>query len=227
MLVIVNPGGLAALAAARAAEGRPPEEQVTAVQAASLSDDEVSAVVAWLKAGGSALLIAEHPPYVLAAAKLAAQLGIQNWPDGSTRVPEVAEIFFWRTDFYPGGEPGHAEIEGPRRRMAYQGADAVLARHSITEGRGTNEQIQRVVTFSGSLFKLPPGGEPLLTLPTLPLDKSRPRRPDGSGWLQGAVMEVGKGRLALFGDGGLFSGGSAADNRQFVLNVMHWLSRVL
>jgi hypothetical protein len=40
-------------------------------------------------------------------------------------------------------------------------------------------------------------------------------------------MEVGKGRLAIFADSGLFSGGTAGDNPQFVLNVMHWLSRAL
>jgi hypothetical protein len=40
-------------------------------------------------------------------------------------------------------------------------------------------------------------------------------------------MTVGQGRVAVFGESGLFSGGPAADNRQFVLNVMHWLSRLL
>jgi hypothetical protein len=46
-------------------------------------------------------------------------------------------------------------------------------------------------------------------------------------WLQGAVMKTGKGRAAVFGETGLFSGGPAPDNRQFVLNVVRWLSRVL
>jgi hypothetical protein len=40
-------------------------------------------------------------------------------------------------------------------------------------------------------------------------------------------MKVGQGRVAMFGETGLFSGGPAADNRQFVLNVMHWLSHLL
>jgi hypothetical protein len=40
-------------------------------------------------------------------------------------------------------------------------------------------------------------------------------------------MQVGKGRLAVFADNAVVSGGTAGDNRQFVLNVMHWLSRAL
>ena len=45
-----------------------------------------------------------------------------------------------------------------------------------------------------------------------------------AGWLQGAVMKHGAGRVALFGESGFFSGGPAADNRLFILNVIHWLS---
>jgi hypothetical protein len=49
-----------------------------------------------------------------------------------------------------------------------------------------------------------------------------------AGWLQGAVIEVGKGRLAVFADSALLAGGPVgADNRQFLLNVMHRLSRLL
>jgi hypothetical protein len=40
-------------------------------------------------------------------------------------------------------------------------------------------------------------------------------------------MQFGKGRLAIFADNAVVSGGPAGDNRQFVLNVMHWLSRAL
>jgi hypothetical protein len=50
-----------------------------------------------------------------------------------------------------------------------------------------------------------------------------PRTPVG-GWLQGAVLTIEQGRVALFGETGLFSGGPAADNRQFVLNLLRWLA---
>jgi hypothetical protein len=61
---------------------------------------------------------------------------------------------------------------------------------------------------------------------------------DGS--VQGAVMRVERGRAAFFGDATLFTAQIAgperrlvgmnargAENFQFVLNVMHWLSGVI
>jgi hypothetical protein len=59
------------------------------------------------------------------------------------------------------------------------------------------------------------------------------------GWLQGGVMKVGRGRIAVFGEAAMFSAqlaGSenepmgmnapeARQNHQLLLNVMHWLTR--
>ena len=60
------------------------------------------------------------------------------------------------------------------------------------------------------------------------------------GWQQGAVLQYGKGRVALFGEAAMFTaqtieqGGRmgmnnphARQNEQFLLNVMHWLTGVL
>ena len=59
------------------------------------------------------------------------------------------------------------------------------------------------------------------------------------GWLQGAVMPVGSGRAAFFGEAAMFSAQlsgrepigmnapMAEQNFQFVLNVVHWLSGLL
>jgi hypothetical protein len=59
---------------------------------------------------------------------------------------------------------------------------------------------------------------------------------------QGIVMLLGKGRVAMFGEAAMFSAQVATingqsfkagmnvpgnDDRQFVLNVMHWLAHVL
>ena len=62
-----------------------------------------------------------------------------------------------------------------------------------------------------------------------------------NGWSQGAILEAGKGRVAVFGEASMFTsqidistgkvggyGGliahGAEQNEQFLLNVMHWLS---
>jgi hypothetical protein len=88
VLFINNPGGTAALRAHAASvrANQPPDAEVKELQAAFLSDDELSTVTAWLKGGGSLLLIVDHPPFPLAAAKLTAALGIQNWPNGTAGI---------------------------------------------------------------------------------------------------------------------------------------------
>ncbi|HWQ32061.1 MAG TPA: hypothetical protein VNQ79_04195 [Blastocatellia bacterium] len=69
------------------------------------------------------------------------------------------------------------------------------------------------------------------------LSDSTPRVPV-KGWLQGAVLKAGKGRVAVFGEAAMFSAQlagpqrqpmgmnapTAKQNHQFLLNVMHWLT---
>lgn len=210
----------------------------------SLSDAEIKALTQWIRAGGSLLFVLDHMPFPVNAAKVASGLGITVWQNGYARVDlpdsrSVGNIIFWRAEFFPGGEATIAAT-GPGGGTGYQGADAVLAKHRITEGRDSTERVRKVATFVGSAFKVSSGWETLLTLPRRaisftppltpnaipPITKDTPRTPV-AGWQQGAVRKMDKGRLAVFGETGLFSAGPAADNRQFVLNVMRWLTRVL
>lgn len=246
VLVISHLGGVALAEAARAKKSE--DEQAIAVRAASLSNDEVSAVISWVRNGGALMLTVDQAPYPLAAAKLTNALGVRNWGNGRAGVldaglctlpgPEcspaaevpvrfIDTIFFWRPDTFPGGRPGLTLLDGPAKRPGYQGADAILGKHEITDGRGASERVQRVVTIAGgSAFQPPTGSQPLLTLPERALLRraGMPDLPIG-GWLQGAVMPFGKGRVALFADESLFSGGAAVDNRRFTQNVIRWLSR--
>jgi hypothetical protein len=208
---------------------------------ASLNDDEVLAVMRWVRTGGSLLLVLDHRPGPRNAARLTGALGVSTWHDGYAMVdmpdsPPVGNIIFWRSGSLSEGEPAVGPT-GPAGGVGYQGVDAVLAEHPITEGDGSDEGVRRVATFGGSAFQPPPGAEALLTMPrravsltpqetpgALPVFAAdTPRTPVG-GWLQGAVMRVGQGRVALFGEMGLFSGGPAADNRLFVLNLLRWLA---
>ncbi len=73
-----------------------------------------------------------------------------------------------------------------------------------------------------------------------PPNADTPRVPI-KGWHQGVVMNVGKGRVAIFGEAAMFSAQLAGpqkrpmgmnapvakQNLQFLLNVMHWLSGLL
>lgn len=210
----------------------------------SLSSAEVADLTKWIRNGGSVLLILDHLPAPQNAERLTAALAVSRWHDGYAVVniqdsEPLANIVFWRSDSLPAGAPTVGPT-GPAGGRGYQGVDAVLARHPITEGRTPDERVRRVATFGGSAFQAPPGAEAILTMPkeavsltppptpgTLPVfTTTTPRTPVG-GWLQGAVIKLGRGRVALFGEAGLFSGGPAADNRIFILNVMHWLSGLL
>lgn len=210
----------------------------------SLNDREVDRLLQWTRDGGSLLLILDHLPAPQNSARLTKALGVSDWDNGYTMVapPDsapIGNIIFWRVDSLPAPAP-RVGPTGPAGGAGYQGRDAVLANHPITNGLGPHQYVRRVVTFVGSAFRPPAGSDVLLTLPEdaasfapaitpneVPrVTSATPRTPVG-GWAQGAVMRIGRGRVALFGETGLFSGGPAGDNRIFILNVLQWLSGML
>jgi len=187
---------------------------------------EIRAVHDWVEKGGSLLLIADHLPFGGAATDLAASFGIR---------------------FTNGFVLDSTRTQGTIR---FHRSDGTLASHPITNGRNASERIDSVTTFTGQGFQLDGAGTPLFTIPRgwvlyLPdtawrFSSATPRRP-ADGTFQGAVMKVGKGRVAAFGEAAMFSAQvagparrpmgfnnpEAAQNAQFVLNVMHWLTGLL
>lgn len=193
----------------------------------AFTDEEIIAVRAWVEAGGALLLIADHLPFPGAANKLAKAFGI-IFSNGYASDPR--------------------STSGP---LIFKGADQSLAPHPITHGRSAQESVSSVATFTGSAFQIEKDGQPLLVLgkgslsylvrtfgekisaetPRIPID----------GWWQGGTLRLGKGRIAVFGEAAMFSAQlagpartpmgmnapAAAQNPQFLLNVMHWLSGVL
>lgn len=191
--------------------------------------DEIEATHAWVRGGGSLLLIADHMPLAGVAADLAARFGV-TFHDGFA-FDGVDE----RT-----GQPRSAPT-------VFTAAGDTLGRHAILEGRGPGESVARVRSFTGQAFTAPGTAAPLLVLPasSVLLLPERAwefgpttRRLDVGGWLQGAVMTVGDGRAAFFGEAAMFSAQVAGPERtpigmnapmaeqnfQFVLNVLHWLT---
>jgi hypothetical protein len=123
-----------------------------------------------------------------------------------------------------------------------------LMKCAVTDGRMEKETINKVVTFGASAFKAPKDAIPFLvfgsgswsyeTKRAGAIDSSTPRV-SIAGWCQGAIMTVGKGRVAIFGEAAMFSAQifeedqesfgmnspNAEQNHQLLLNVMHWLTR--
>jgi hypothetical protein len=202
---------------------------------AAFTPDEVGAVRDWVREGGALLLAADHMPFAGAAAGLAAAFGIRF--DNAFTIDEEVE----RAVGNPKAAVSHVTV--------FRRADGGLARHAITDGRGEGERVTAVATFGGHAFRADGGAAPLLVLgPTavslLPevawqFPPETPRR-SASGWLQGAALRSGRGRVAVFAEAGLFgaqtSGAGepvgmnapeAAQNPQFLLNLLHWLSGLL
>jgi hypothetical protein len=192
----------------------------------AFTDEEITAVRDWVKEGGALLLIADHLPWPAAANKLASAFGVHY-------------------------SPGHALDEKTQAEpMIFRRSDGTLAEHPITKGRAASERVDSVATFTGSAFRVDRGGEPLLifgpgvvsfTPTNFWMFKADTPRIPVTGWNQGAVLRVGKGRAAFFGEAGMFSAQvdgpqrvpfgmntpAARQNPQFILNLLHWLSGLL
>lgn len=194
---------------------------------------EIAAVTAWVRRGGSLLLIADHLPFAGAADSLAIALGIA-FANGFAIPP-----------FGPDQRTGDYPIVFRR--------GSGLIRHPITDGRSPRERIDSIVSFTGSAFwrtralvepsdlmRLPAGTRVRLPVVAWQFSDSTPEI-SGEGLAQGAVFRLGRGRVAVFGEAAMFSAQmkgpsrvpmgmnapDAAQNPQFVLNVLHWLVGLL
>jgi hypothetical protein len=180
--------------------------------------EEEAAVVKWVRGGGALFLIADHAPFGSAAARLANQFGV------------VMYLRFARDDrFHEGWD---------NERLEFSRLNGLLGENEITNGRTATERVNKVVTFTGQSLTGPPEAIPLLRLSDSAYDwESRRIRYSAKGHCQALAMDFGSGRLAVAGEAALFSaqvdplgmkfGMNRSDNddRQFLLNILHWLSR--
>jgi hypothetical protein len=205
----------------------------------AFEDAEIKAVLEWVRAGGSLMLIADHMPFAGAAKKLANALGF-TLGGGITLYANDVDRFI---EFVSGDDS----------------ADGLLVSHPILKGRrGKSETVSSVVSFNGEAFwirshsKSKPQalmilGEEATTYYFSDANEFSEeileRTPSISsfGMLQGATLRLGKGRVAIFGEAAMFSAQlvkegelklgmnnpDASQNMQFTLNVLHWLSGIL
>jgi hypothetical protein len=192
----------------------------------AFTGEEIDAIHDWVEDGGSLFLIADHMPMPGAAADLAAAFGFK---------------------FHNGYAVHQDKIEW-RPAIIFSRHKKTLLVHPITEGRVRTERIDSVATFTGQAFEIPEGARPLLLFGsdyvlyfTEEVGKLTPETPKISiaGMCQGAVMEYGKGRLAVFGEAAMFTAQragrrkmgmnnpSAKQNAQFLLNIIHWLDGII
>lgn len=187
----------------------------------AFSPEECAAVEAWVTAGGSLLLVADHYPIGSATQTLADVFGVHlsnGWTiDPAFALPEM---------------PNSATI-------TFRRDQGRLGNHPILLGRNAKERIDVVETFSGQSLRGPSHGTPLLLLSDRAEDELPPdhaQKVSAAGRSQGLAFQHGKGRVVVLGEAqaltSIISEGTLTgferpgnDNRQLVLNVMHWLSR--
>jgi len=183
---------------------------------------EIEAVKTWVNGGGALLLIADHMPFAGAAFDLAEAFGFAFVNGFAFHAPRPLAIDF------------------------FSRSDRTLKDDALTRGFTT------IATFTGSAFSPPAGARVLfvfskdyfMVLPNVAWqfkDQDQVRVQEAAGLSQGAVATSGKGRIAVFGEAGMFTAQlitdagavhthmgfnapEAPENKAFILNVMHWLS---
>jgi len=191
----------------------------------AFSPAEIDALKAWVSGGGSLLLIADHRPFAGSARDLAAAFGF-HFVDGVVERDPLGQ------------------------RDIFTLAEGSLHEDVVTRGRDAESTVTSLQTFTGSAFQAPQPARPIIVLPAgymsheclLPC-RGIVQESNVGGYLQGAVMPLGKGRIAVFGEAAMFSaqvfkgsnppfrGGfnakGAEQNKQFILNLVEWLAGIL
>lgn len=193
----------------------------------AFTENEIGIVRQWVFEGGSLFLIADHMPFGGAAERLAAAFGFEF-------------------------SNGFAMPQGERQTIGdkFRRTDSTLFEHAITQGRSDIERIDSVVSFTGQAFRgdsaaagiMVFGADVVSMMPqeAWEFTDSTPRIPV-TGWFQLAAKEFGKGRVVVAGEAAMFTAQlagearlpvgmnspEAAQNPQLLLNIMHWLSRIL
>lgn len=189
----------------------------------AFTEQECDVIQGWVRDGGALLLVTDHAPYGAAAARLAARFGVEV---SNARTADLAHFERKTLD---------------ASWILFSRENGGLADHAITRGRDPSERIHRVMSFTGESLKGPKGSLALLRLSDQAYDvvdfdhPAQARIVSAAGRSQAVVLAFGKGRVAVFGEAAMLSAQNVAfgmnypgtDNRQFVLNLMHWLSGLL
>jgi hypothetical protein len=192
----------------------------------AFSDDELEALLGWIRGGGALLLFVDHRPFPRAAANLAALLGLEML-DG------------YALDY---------EVWDP---VVFSRSRGTLAPHPITNGRDRAERVDSAATFYGHAMRaLDPAFRPILVFgPEIEsmqpeglweIGDDTPRIAVG-GWLQGAARSLDRGRVVVYSEAAMavaqrvgpnaeprgMNTAVGSQNARLLLNSMRWLTRVL
>jgi len=189
----------------------------------AFTEEECDVVREWVRAGGALLLISDHAPVGAAMENLSKRFGV-----------EMSKVYTFDT--------AHAD-KGPSAQdswIIYSRDNGLLGDHAITRGRDAAERVNSVTTFTGQSLKGGEGSVALLKLVETAgdYDPVTDKEVSAAGRAQGIALSFGKGRVVILGDAAMLTAQiegnvrfgmqrAGNDNRQFALNTIHWLSRLL
>ncbi|HET6853372.1 MAG TPA: DUF4350 domain-containing protein [Pyrinomonadaceae bacterium] len=199
------------------------EDDDAGADSSAFTEEECQAVQDWVKDGGALLLIADHAPFGGAAASLSARFGV-DMSKGYTIDPQNS-------------------VAGSPSQLIFSRENKLLGSHPITEGRNEKERINLVRSFTGQSLKGPEGSVGILNLSDLARDTPNPQAQtfvSAAGRSQAVALKFGKGRVLVQGEAAMLSAQVSGaenrrmgmnvpgnDNKQYALNLMHWLSGIL
>lgn len=214
----------------------------------AFTDQECDVVCDWVRDGGSLLLIADHAPFGSAAESLGKRFGVtmgKGWvfDRGSTTSSITTQLDFSRENGLLGVHPvlrGRDSSEEVKQIRSFTGqslgvpdnAVALMKLSSTARESPTPSDLEAEAAAAAST--------------EAPRGTTGPHSSPVAGRAQGIAMTFGKGRLVVLGEAAMFSaqvvrftdGGQRReikagmnvpgnDDRQFALNVLHWLSGLL
>ncbi len=184
--------------------------------------EEVEYLKQWVLNGGSMWLIADHEPAGNAVENLADSFGV-DMSKSYTADPQN----FDRISLYASW-------------IRYSIENENLGDHPIMKGKNESERIRTLVSFTGQSLKGSENSVPLLLLSDQAFDVTNieDRLNAGivsaKGRCQALAMEFGKGRIVICGEAAMFTSLEGpgmnfpgTDNKQFLLNIAHWLSKLI
>jgi hypothetical protein len=189
----------------------------------AFTTEEIAAVADWVKGGGALLLIADHSPFGGAASALSNSFGV-DMSKGYTFDPANS-------------------VAGSPTFLIFSRENKLLANHPIAEGRNETERINLVRSFTGQSLKGPEGSVEILKLADSATDKpeyTAETSTPAAGRAQAIALKFGKGRVVVQGEAAMLSAQISgaekhpmgmnvpgSDNKQYALNLLHWLSGIL
>jgi len=189
----------------------------------AFTDAECDAVREWVRGGGALLLIADHAPAGDAAAILSSRFGV-DMSKGFTADPLNYDLVTLNPSW-----------------IRYTRTKKNLADHPITRGRDASERVNSVLAFTGQSLKGPKEATSLLLLSSTAYDAfdidepAKAKTTSAAGRAQAVALPFGKGRVVVTGEAAMLTAQNqnfgmnypGTDDRQFVLNIMHWLTGLL